>query len=94
MTRRGRKDLKESLIARVYSEGYCCMHGYLTLCQARGETPKSMAANLNFSEKTLRYHFLRMKKGERPCQNKSDCLSPLIEEFKIEKALASTDKPE
>jgi hypothetical protein len=73
-----------SLLDKVYSEGYCCMYGYLTLCEARGETPKQMGENLSVLPHTIRHHYRCLRKGERSCENKPDCLGPVIAEIKNE----------
>ena len=74
------------LTARIYSEGYCCLHGYLALCKARGETPSSMAKNIEVPIRTIHHHYRCEKAGNRPCAGKSDCLKPVIEELQKEKA--------
>ena len=71
-----------SLQEKVYSEGYCCMYGYLTLCEARGETPVGMGKNIDAKPHTIRHHYRCLRKGERTCDKKPDCMSPIIEAIK------------
>jgi len=73
------------LIAKAYSEEYCCLRGYLGLCQARGETPKQMAKFIGVSPHTIWYHYRRLEAGKIECQNQPYCLIPIIEEIKAEK---------
>lgn len=71
----------QGLVAKIYSEGYCCLHGYLELCKRRGESPTSMGANLGVLPHTIRHHYRQSKKGRRACQNKPDCLCAVINEL-------------
>jgi hypothetical protein len=72
----------QGLLAKIYSEGYCCMHAYLELCKIRGETPKSMGENIGSPTHTIRHHYRCAKKGERPCLGKTDCMKPILEQLK------------
>jgi hypothetical protein len=69
---------KAWIIAKVASEGYCCMAGYLDLCKARGEAAPAMAKNLAVSKDTIYYHYRR----DHKCQNYSDCMQDTIQEIK------------
>jgi len=69
------------LAAKVASEEYCCVHGYLRLCKARGETPKSMAENLGVSPHTIWYNYRKLFAGNLTCAHHSDCMLPTIEEI-------------
>lgn len=70
---------KNWLIAKISSEGYCCLNAYLRLCKARGESVKDMAANIGMSPDALWYHYRKME-GENPpvCQRFSDCMDEVI----------------
>lgn len=68
---------KTWFVAKVLSEGYCCIPGYLRLCKARGENVTEMAKNLNVSPDTIWYH---QRKSEK-CQGFSDCMGKQIEEI-------------
>lgn len=70
---------EERLFSKISSEGYCCFHGYLRLCKARGESAPSMAKWLGMHRYTLYYHYRALKQGKRPCQKISWCLLPVIE---------------
>ena len=70
------------ILPKIYSEGYCCMYGYLELCKARGETSNGMAENLGIKPHTLRHHYRQLKKGECTCEGKTDCMKALLEEIK------------
>lgn len=70
------------ILAWVYSNDYCCLAGYLGLCQARGETVKGMAEASGMSEDTIWYHLRKQRAGCVPCEGKSDCLTPIIEDMK------------
>jgi len=72
---------KKWLLDLIYSEGYCCLHGYLRLCRARDEAVKDMAENIGLSKLALWYHYRELKQNRRPCMQKSDCLLPIIEEI-------------
>lgn len=65
---------KTWLIAKVMSEGYCCIPGYLRLCKARGEAVADMAKNLDVSPDTIWYH----ARKNTPCQGYSDCMQEQI----------------
>jgi hypothetical protein len=69
------------LIAKLHSEGYCCLKGYLGFCAAKGETATGMAKNFSMSPDTIWYHQRRDKLGLIKCQKHSDCIIPIIEEI-------------
>ncbi len=77
----GKTSRAQGLLARIYSEGYCCLHGYLELCRRRGETPVSMGENIGLPAHTIRHHYRQSKKGKRVCENKPDCLCAVINEL-------------
>lgn len=72
---------KNSILAKIYEEQYCCLKGYLGLCAARGETAQGMAKNLSVSPDTIWYHMRKDAAGRVPCLRRSDCLAPVIEEI-------------
>ena len=72
---------KAWLIAKVASEGYCCIHGYLRLCKARDETPKAMAENIGMSPDTIWYHY----RNPPACQKQMTCMAPIIQIIENEK---------
>lgn len=69
----------DTTFAKISTEGYCCMHGYLRLCKARGENVPDMAKWLGMHRFTLYYHYRRLKNNQHPCQKLSTCLMPIIE---------------
>lgn len=71
----------QTLLARIYSEEYCCLNGYLRLCLARGETVANMAKNIGMSKDIIWYHIRQMKAGKNVCAKKADCLTPVIDEI-------------
>jgi len=71
---------QQNLKALILSEGYCCIHGYLKLCLARGEHPVDMAANLGRHKSAIYSNLRELKCGNRPCQQRADCLLPIITE--------------
>ena len=75
------------LAAKIASEGYCCMYGYLTLCKARGETVIAMAKNIDISPDALWYHYRKLeKKDPQPsCQSRAECLTHIVNEILDEK---------
>ena len=77
-----------SVKIKVFGEGYCCLHGYLRLCQARGETRKGMAKNIKMSHWAISYNLRALAQGKRPCQVHSDCMIPIIQE--VEKLVAGS----
>ena len=81
MTKANENPRAGKLLAKIYSEGYCCLKGYLELCRLRGETPKGMGENLDVSAWRIQYHYRLMKQGKHVCQNKGDCLKPIIAEL-------------
>lgn len=74
------------LVARIHSEGYCCLNGYLRLCKARGEKPAEMADNIGMSADTLWYRYRKLDEGKIKCQKRGDCMTPIIDEIAKEKA--------
>lgn len=66
---------------KVFSEGYCCLYGYLRLCRARGETRKTMSEFSGLSPETIKNHYRRLRRGEHTCQKYSECLLPVIEDI-------------
>ena len=79
------------LLAKIHSEEYCCLKGYLGLCAARNETAKNMAKNINISVDTIWYHYRQDRKGKINCQRLVECLSDTIEIIKAEKILPEQD---
>lgn len=76
-----------SLAAKIHSEGYCCINGYLRLCQARNESVPAMARFIEISPDTLWYHYRQLEQGKNKCMNWSTCLTPIITELEaIKKA--------
>lgn len=73
---------KRIMLAKVALEGYCCMNGYLGLCEARGEKRREMADWLDVNPKTLDHHYQQRAKGKTVCMGYSSCMKPLIEELK------------
>ena len=71
----------DKLEARVASEGYCCISGYLRLCRARGEKVRAMSQWIDLHRYTLYYHFRELAKGNRPCMKRKDCMEPIIAEL-------------
>lgn len=67
-----------NLNRKVLSEGYCCLHGYVGLCRARGEKTKGMAENLAIPSRTIEHNCTQFKRGKLLCQRQSDCLLPII----------------
>ena len=72
---------KEWLTAKIASEGYCCLNGYLRVCAARGESVVEMAANIEQSPHTLWYHYRKLREGKLPCLKHGDCMQPLLDEW-------------
>jgi len=75
---------KKWLLDLIYSEGYCCLHGYLRLCKARNETVKDMAENIGLSKLALWYHYREYAQNRRPCTKKPDCMLPIILEIEAD----------
>lgn len=75
---RGRKILAPAL----FSEGYCCKWGYLSLCQARGERQVDMAKFLNIPSGRVRDAYYFMRKGKYKCLANGECMRGVIEELK------------
>lgn len=76
-----------TLFAKIASEGYCCLHGYLRLCRARGETVPNMAEFIGMHRYTLYYHYRRLAAGKIPCQKISFCMLPVITVIEAEPKL-------
>lgn len=78
---------KHWLIAKVASEGYCCLRGYLVLCKERGETVQDMAKNIGISPDALWYHYRKFETASKPpgCMRQKDCLDSIIQELMLEK---------
>ena len=74
-----------SLLPAILDEGYCCVHGYIRLCKARGETRKGMAEFIGVPIRTVASNIYEYGCGNRPCQEHSDCMLPEI--AKIEKGV-------
>ena len=68
----------DNLQAKIFSEGYCCLHGYLRLCSARGEKVPNMAEWIGMHRYTLYYHYRALAQGKRPCQKLTTCLLPVV----------------
>lgn len=81
--------MNELLKPKILREGYCCMHGYLELCKARGETVITMAVNLELhpkgQERKTRELIWREYRKNPHCCGFKDCLQPVIQELKNEK---------
>ena len=75
----------DGLLAKIYSEGYCCLNGYLRLCKARGETASGMAENIGISPHTLWYHQRKLTQGKLTCHKTPDCLDTVIVQIQAEK---------
>lgn len=80
-----------SLFTKVLNEGYCCTHAYLRLCRARGEDRHEMGANVGQSYHTICYHYKALKRGERPCLHREDCMLPIIEQIESEEKKPSEE---
>lgn len=74
--------MNKVLFPKIAAEGYCCVGGYLRLCEARGESRKAMCENLGLNHKTLAHHYQKLAKGGHQCQKYSECLEPIIAELK------------
>lgn len=70
---------RDVLLGKIYSEGYCCMWGYLTFCRAKDQGTRSMAEWQNVSIDAIRHHYRKLGRGEYTCQNTSDCIKPDID---------------
>lgn len=75
---------QKGLMAKIYSEGYCCLSGYLRLCKARGETSIGMAENIGVSKFTIWHHERRLRDGKISCQKRGDCLCNIIQEIEAD----------
>ena len=75
----------EGLLAKIQSDGYCCLKGYLELCRARGQNSVDMGRFIGISEHTLWYHYRRLDAGKMTCKRFADCLQPVIKEIQDEK---------
>lgn len=80
MTEETKRPIK--IQAWVYSEGYCCQYGYLMLCRARGETPKSMAEFSGVSKRVIWTKYRDIEDGLLTCAGRKDCMKPVIEEIR------------
>lgn len=74
---------KDNLAAKVASEGYCCINGYLRLCKARNEKVPDMAKWIGLHRYTIYYHYRELAANRRPCMKQGDCMSPLISEITL-----------
>lgn len=72
----------QNIQAKIQSEGYCCIKGYLGLCKAREEKVPDMAENIGLSKHTIYYH---IRKGAE-CQKQQTCMQQIIHE--VEKLVA------
>jgi hypothetical protein len=75
---------KNWLSAKVSSEGYCCLNGYLRLCRLRGETVEGMAKNIGMSADTIWYHYRKLDTelavpNAPVCMKQMDCMKPVID---------------
>lgn len=71
---------QHNIHAKLASEGYCCVYGYLKLGQSQGLTPVEMMAPLGFSRLTFYHHARKLANGQYTCRNRSDCLKACFEE--------------
>lgn len=81
---------KHWLIARVGSEGYCCLNAYLRLCRARGESVKDMAINIQMSPDTIWYHYRKLAAGtgDHPkCQKILGCMDEVVSSIEADAVL-------
>lgn len=76
---------RDVLLGKIYSEGYCCMWGYLTFCRAKGQGTRSMAEWQGVSIDAIRHHYRRLQANEHVCQKTSECIKPDIEAITQEK---------
>jgi len=76
------------LLPKIAAEGYCCIHGYLRLCKARGESRKNMVKWIKISPWTLAHNYRMLAQGKRPCANYSDCMIPIIQELEASQPTA------
>ena len=78
-------------LLKLIEGDYCCLYGYLALCNARGERTLDMAKNIGVPARTLRYHYTVMNRGRmrrghhkvpstHQCKRKEagECLQPHI----------------
>lgn len=79
----------DNLQAKILSEDYCCLHGYLRLCKARGEKVPNMAEWIGMHRYTLYYHYRALAQGKRPCLKLQNCLLPVV--ATLEPAPTSSD---
>lgn len=76
---------KNWLSAKVASEGYCCLNGYLRLCKLRGETAEGMAKNIGMSPDTIWYHYRKLPTvNGAVCQKQMECMKPVIDIIEID----------
>lgn len=76
---------KKILQGKIYSEGYCCLNGYLRLCQARGEAQGEMAEFIGVSYRTIKYKYQALREGRANCARQSDCMDGIITQIESEK---------
>lgn len=69
--------------AKIASEGYCCIWGYLKLCEVRGQKPSDMMPFLGLSRLTFYHHKRKLDNGVYSCERKPDCLREAIEQISI-----------
>jgi hypothetical protein len=72
---------KVALLPKILSEEYCCIYGYISLCQARGQTAKSMASYLGVSKDSIWRKQREMKNGTRRCQKTNECMKELVQQI-------------
>lgn len=70
---------RDVLLGKIYSEGYCCLWGYFTFCQAKGQGTRSISEWHGISIDAVRHHFRRMRAGDYSCQAITTCIKPDIE---------------
>jgi hypothetical protein len=73
---------RKVLLPKVYSEEYCCLWGYLTLCRERGETYREMAGFIGVPYEQIRKAYRFLSRGKYACAKRGTlCLSPVIEDI-------------
>lgn len=77
--------------AKIASEGYCCVWGFLNLCKARGQTPSTMMPFLGLSRLTFYHHNRKLQNGLYTCEGKPDCLKETIEQIRAEVSPSSEE---
>lgn len=78
---------KQWLIAKVVSEGYCCLNAYLRLCRARGESVENMAKNIGMSPDAIWYHYRKLDAlvPGNQCQKWHECMEAIVAEIEHDK---------